>query len=298
MAAMSKLQSKTAQAAPASVISLNPDTFTSGGLLDDVDVTITNAAFLMWDYDGTVAVPVPALGVTMRLPGEESDPDPAKDHDQYYSCGKTEDFAPNTEGTGLVPIGTKTGLNNSSNGGLFIASLINIGVPKTLFDSGNIQSIVGIKMHVNRVPAPEGRQARPDGRKPEILVATKLISLPGESGQTGATGNAGSKPGLSKVSKSAAAPVKANPTTASPAASQAGSADAGLDEELVGVVLELVSEAGGTLAKKLIAPKVFARYKGRPEQGAAMKRAASDEFLMGLTEAGFAYDGATLSVAG
>lgn len=295
-----KLTSKTTAAAPIAAISLDPDTYSSGGLLDDVDVVITNAAFMLWDYNGKVAVAVPALGVTMRLVGEESDPDESKDHDQYFSCGKTEDFVPNADGSGLVPVGAKTSLNNTCNGGLFLAGLVNVGLPKTVLASGDIRGIIGMRGHVNRVPAPErtGVEPRADGRKPEILIMTKLIALPGEAATAKPTGAV--KAGLSKVAtiaKPDAATATASVSASAPQVPSATSVgDASLDAELSEVVLTLVSEAGGTIAKKMIAPKVFALYKGNPNQGAAMKRASSDEFLMGLTESGFAYDGATLSI--
>lgn len=301
--AMSKIGAKAGQAATGSVLlSLNPDTFTSGGLLDDADVVVRDAAFLMWDYNGQQAVAVPALGITFRIKGEESDPDESKDHDQYYSCGKAEDFVPAEGGIGLIAVGAKTGLNNNTNAGLVLASFIAAGVPKTRFDSGNIKTaLVGVECHVNRVPAPERSNAtpRPDGRKPEILVVTKLLALPGEgSGQVRQTA---SKPGLSKVSgatKANGAPAIAHVTPNAGVATTMSPSDPELDAELAPVLLELIEANGGTLPKKLIGMKVFGRFKGDPRQSAAMKRASSDEFLMGLTEAGFTYDGATLAFAG
>ena len=307
-----KLGSKAGAALQLAVVSLNPETFTSGGLLDDVDVVVKDAAFLMWDYSGKVAVAVPALGITFRLVGEENDPDESKDHDQYYSCGKPEDFAPTADGSALQIVGAKQSLNNNSNGGLFLASLVAVGVPKSVFETNNIKALTGMRLHVNRVPAPErvGLEQREGQRKPEVLVATKLLALPGEG-----AGSAQSKSGLSKVS-----PGKANgaastainqsrqtPVQGGQTSQSAGNASSGTesnDDELTAVVLEIALAAGGSIAKKLIGPKVFAAYKGRPDQAQAMRRAASDDFLMGLGEVPsadgtavytFAYDGATLT---
>ena len=65
------------------------------GLLDNVDVTFAEVRVVLWDYNGKVSVPVPALKVSMEL-------DDGIAQEQYYSLGKATDWQPNEDGTQIV----------------------------------------------------------------------------------------------------------------------------------------------------------------------------------------------------
>ena len=280
--------SKTAAPAKVAGISLDPSTFTEGGLLDDADVSIADAAFLMWDYDGKVNPAAPALGITLKT-------DDGKDHDEYLSAGKAEYFVPNEDGSGLVPVGDKTALNNNCNAAIFLASLISIGVPVELLASGNIKAIIGMRLHINRVPAPErpGLAQQDPNKKRTNLVATKLLSLPGEA--------APAKPALG-MSKTATGGVKA-PVPAAKAPVAAAPAPAAASDELTaettGYVIQVLGEAGGTVARKAISPKVFAAAKagGSADPASVMKLAFTEDFLMSAGDGAWTFDGTNITIA-
>ena len=141
--------------------SLRPsDAVEGGGLLDNVDVTWEEVRFEMWDYNGTQQ-PSPALKVGMKL----EDGDKA---DQFFSCGKAEDWAPSKDGTKLVPIGGARGLNKSSNFMILLDSLIKAGFPEDKIGD-ECTVLEGLECHMVRVPAPKRpglapAKARADGR--------------------------------------------------------------------------------------------------------------------------------------
>lgn len=305
---------KTTSAPAKANISLAPSTFAvGGGLLDDADVEIMDAAFLLWDYNGK-APQGPALGITFRiLEGGKHKiaEDKAKfesgfeDHDQYFSAGKIEYFAPNDDGTGLVPTGDKTAITQSCNTAMFLSSLVNVGVPESVLASGNIKDLVGTRLHVNRVEQEARKQGKNStfsgdpNKKQEILVATKLISLPGEAPKAAT--------GLSKAGPSKATPTK----SASPAPVQsvlpspsvvAGGFDPTdpLHEKAQTWLLEVLMEAGEEgIARKEVGAKIFAKAKvaldGKPDPDGpkAMKLAFGEEFLKSGAEngAGWSFDG-------
>ena len=89
-------------AAPAvTYISLSPDDATQGGLIDDIDVEITDAATCEWDYNGQQEAG-PALAI------EFTDPNGAT-HAQYYSAGKAIDWSPTENGEGFQAVSGKQG---------------------------------------------------------------------------------------------------------------------------------------------------------------------------------------------
>ena len=76
-------------------VSLRPSSYTSGGLIDDCDVTFKELRFALWDYDGKADADVPALRVTMETEDGESTI-------QYFSAGRTDHFMPTEDGLGAV----------------------------------------------------------------------------------------------------------------------------------------------------------------------------------------------------
>lgn len=308
------ITNKTQAPANTGGISLAPSTFVQGGgLLDDADVEITDAAFCMWDYNGNVKPEVPALGLQLRrLEDGNWVPDPKnkesgyEDNDQYWSAGSAEYFVPNDSGGGLKTVGDKTSIVNSTNAALLIASMVNCGVPESLFASGNIKDLIGLRMHVNRMEQPKkgGNKAGFTGdpnKKSEVLVCTKLISLPGQQPAQTAT--------VSKTAQKVnGKPAQAAATTAKPAAAAETPAPAsgGFDPnndahvEAMSKVLEVLSNAeGGTILRKNLAPAVFKLYeKGDKTAPVSMKLAFDEGFLKGGQEAGMGwqYDGTTVSI--
>lgn len=270
-------------AAPASVVSLNPESFVhGGGLLDDADVEVTAAQFVMFDYNGTKDA-VPALGLTLV------DAD-GKETDQYFTCGKATDFVPSGDGMSLIPVGQKTSLNDSSNLGQLLLSLLNAGFPSDKL-SDQASFLIGLNAHVNRVVVQKAKGANDKDR--EALLVTKINRMPWEpKGAVGAKPAA--RPAIAGKANGAAKPGPvAVATSAAPAAG-----DDGLTEVVTEVLIGALAENGGQLAKKDIATAVFkAIGKDHPnfaQRAKIVSLAFSDAFLS--TAEGITYDGATVSM--
>jgi hypothetical protein len=283
---MSPMQSKTntAAAAPKAAISLAPSSFVAGGgLLNDEDVTITDAAFSLWDYQGKSAVQVPALGI------EFTDAD-GKAEEQYYSCGKIDHFVPSEDGKSLVPVADKTAISNQANAALFLGSLVNAGLPEDILAAGDITRLVGAKVHVQRVPQPKRSTDDPGAKAKEILVVTKILALPGETGKPkGLTkaGTAGVKPNGAATKTTAPAPVAA-----------AAAADTSeLDTATTEAVIEVLGANDGTVALKALPAKIFAASKGNPLQKQMMKRSIEEDFIATAGDGLFTFDGTNVSLA-
>lgn len=300
-------------------ISLAPSTFTQGGgLLDDADVEVIDAAFCLWDYNGSVKPDVPALGLSLRrLEGGQPSPKDGTesgfdDNDQYYSCGSPDAFVPNEDGTGLKPVGDKTSIVNSTNAALLLASMVNCGLPEDVLASGNIKDLVGLRMHVNRMEQPkkggnkEGFQGGKDpNKKQEVLVCTKIISLPGETQAATKGPVVVSKTGTAKAKTNSSPVQTATKPPANAATAQSASASGGFDAEnplhavAQASVLAVLMENDGSVLRKDLAPKVFQSFeKGDKGAPAIMKLAFDEGFLKGGMEAGagWQYDGTTVSI--
>jgi hypothetical protein len=229
-------------------VSLNPtDMYEGGGLLDDLDATVEEAAFVMFDYNGKVPVPIPTA--YFKLVGEDGEP-----HDQYWSIGK--DFAPSQDGGTLVATGTATGINRGSNFGILMASIVEAGFPANrLTDS--IKVMEGMKCHLNRIAAPKRgtvKAPRADGKVYDdtILVISKIHQLPWETPKKG---------------KGGAAPVKGK------------AANEDLDTELTEVVQNILMEKGGEITRQQLAAATFQALKENQNRNAMVKRVYEDEFL-------------------
>jgi hypothetical protein len=179
--------------------SLNPDDAVQGGLLDDADVEIVGARFDIFTYStGQTGV-----GAIINFRDAEE-----KIHEQFYSAGQSDRYVPSDDKTKLLLTGTATGLNQSSNLVAYLSSLVNAGVPKPFF-SDSIGVMVGMKLHVNRVNQPgravlAGSESAEGGRPKTILLATKLLSMPGEkTGKAATKATAKATPGAAPVAASA-----------------------------------------------------------------------------------------------
>lgn len=273
-------------AAPAVAgISLAPSTFVEGGgLVGDVDVEVTDAQFVMFDYNGTIAVPVPALGLSLKeINGE-------KTHDQYFSCGDAEQFAPSSDGSSLIPTGDRTSINTSSKAAMFLISMVNAGVPETLLASGNIKDIIGLRVHVIRVASPKRAGLTNQKEGATDLTVSKLIALPGE------TVKAPAKTGLGATKPNGAAKAVAVAPVAS--ASTSAEVDPALAEATAAEVVALLAANDGTILHKNVSAALFKQIdKANPLRAAITKLAFDKDWLASVAEeAGFTFDGTTLSM--
>lgn len=257
----------------ANVISLCPEDFVQGGLLQDVDVEVKGAVFEVFDYGGrtTMRAEAPlALKMTMVPVGSQ------EEHEEYVSAGSSRDFLPNpdTSGDTVMSAGTSSQLRLGSNYALFSGSLIAAGFPKAVLREGKAHSLVGLVFHMERRARPKmaGIDTPEDKREKQYIHCAKIIRLPGETGKGAAAARPGAKAG-----------VKAD-----------------LDAE--GLATLAVEKAVDTLnanGKSLAMNKLkILLVPGLKELSAAQKQEVNK--MLGdpawLTEKGFTVDGATVSI--
>lgn len=158
-------------------ISLNPETYTQGGFLDDVDATLTELRFCLWDYGDAQKYGVsPALRVTIETEGYD------KSVTQHYRAGDSKFLQPSNDGKNLLPVSMnkdhKHGtLREDSNASRFIRSLVESGFPRHLLDGGDISVVDGTKVHLisQLQPKRPGLSGQGDKDK-QIVLVEKILS--------------------------------------------------------------------------------------------------------------------------
>jgi hypothetical protein len=221
-------------------VSLNPDTFSKGGLIQDVDVEIIGGRYTL----------EPPAGYTQRdrvfAELQLKVLDDGSEVEQYWSVGKNTDFTPSTDGLELVPSGSRENLNDNSNFSIFIQNLVNVQFPKTAL-TDKLDCLFGTQIHVVRIPAPEreGLEKGADAKKSYILVPNKLIKLPGEKSKA----RVGAKKGAA-----------AAPTVGAPPANTESTMDAGeVETQALVDVTEIMGE-GKALAIPMLKAQVIRRH--------------------------------------
>ena len=246
-------------------VSLNPETFTEGtGLIDDRDVTFESNAFVMFDYNGKRPPGFPAVKSVLKVDEEKIE--------QYWTMGSEKDWKPSDDGKQLLAIGSATGIRASSNGGIFLKSLVEAGFPADKLGE-DISVLDGLQAHVIRVPAPErGGLKKEKEKKYEdtILVVSEIKVLPWEVKKP-----KGAPAGKPKGAVPATVATKGKANMAVPK-SEVGEE---LAQKATNTLLSILSEGGGTLTKKEIPGKIFQLLKTDEDKNAILKLAFSDEFL-------------------
>lgn len=265
-------------------ISLRPSEAVQGGLIDDIDAKITDAKFIMYDYNGTVQNPTPALGLELELS------DGVK-HEEYFSAGDSKYWAPSGDGKTLVPTGDKTHLTNTCKLVIFLGELVNAGFSEDKLGAGDITCLVGLKAHFQRKADPKRQGLQRTGKNADreysTLVVTKILGMPGEAEKPQA---AASKPVAGQPSTNAAAPAAAAP---------AASGD--VNDAAINTMLELLPANGGSIAKNKLSALVF-KLIGKGHAYEAIRNAVTQEvfkdaFLKTGADAGlWAFDGTTVSL--
>jgi hypothetical protein len=291
-------------------VSGNPQTFTEGALLDDVDARIAKVRTNLFTYEGT-STTVPAACVTF-LYGPNRD----QEYVQQYSAGDIRDFVPDGPeggtGTGFNAVGERGVLSKGSNWGRFLLSLAANGFPVERLDPGDFSVLEGTDVHLlrevqktftgSRSAAPNKEQkddgpAAAGGPKPKekdrtILLVSAIHALPGAQPGTGTatatkpTATAGAKkaptPPATKPAP-ASHPTPAHTATPAPATAvaEAPTETADQDEALRGVLLGILGEAGDKgLKKKELVPKVYTAITNDAIfRNWAAKRVVMDDFL-------------------
>ncbi len=163
-------------------ISLNPKTFSMGGLLNDADVEITSSRFTVYDYNGTITDPQ-QMSVALRLDMRVLDS--GEEHVEYFSFGRVPDWSISEDGKTVDPI---TGKRPNANSvfSMFIQSLIEAGFDEARLDAGDVSVLEGLKVHVIRKAAPEswkslpGMKRKEEGREKTYLAVERILEQPQE----------------------------------------------------------------------------------------------------------------------
>lgn len=232
-------------------VSFKPETFIEGGaLLDDINLDITYARFIMGDYDGKMMEKVPMLKMVVR--SEEGE-----EHTQFYSVGGTGDFAPDDTGKGLNKVGSKSALVKSSNFGLLMTSLVEAG-----FDAGNINNddisfLEGIRAHFIRKAVKREGLENKKGKDNTVLVIDRLLEA--------------KKATAGKGKATAKASAKVDNTA--------------LLDEVKNILIEVLSEQDESkIAKKNILGKILPKIKDNPAKKEIISTVTNDEYLGGQDE--------------
>jgi hypothetical protein len=269
--------------------SLIPTDWTSGGLINDVDVTIMDMTFVDdWTYNGAVSDPVLALKVTFK-------PDEGDPVEQCFSAGDLARWMPDPNNPKhVVPAegSSAKALNNNTNCAAFLGSIIDAGFPLNVKGhevSEFVDVFEGLYCHVMRVPQKKrsGIQ-QADAKERDVLVVSNIHRLPWEAAKTGAKSTAavaGKTNGAAKA-KLAAAPVEEEETAT----------DDALVEEAATLVATVLEEKGGSVASGQLSIALLKHLQGNDNRAAIIALVKNPEFL-GMEGAPWSFDGKMLTAA-
>jgi hypothetical protein len=267
-------------------VSMDPDTFVSGGLPGDFDGVVKEARTCVWNYDNGNGPKLDdqgnvVFGLFVRLTIERADDD---DVIQYYSAGYPDSFQPSedgenaseqneaglNEGVCFIPVGTKTALGRDTHYAQMLGALRDANWKGSF--SGDVRFLEDINAHWDRVPlkkrsgvvAAEGEGGRK--RASDILVPTAILESVNVATKPTATGKTGSA-----AAKSAPAAAKGN---------QGSGSD--LDAKLRDIVIANLPADGSAVKKGAFAGKVMSSKSLIPaEKSKGVPRVASNDFLNG-----------------
>lgn len=191
-------------------VSFCGDDFVQGGLIDNVDVVIKDIVFTKDLPSEEYRSAVPVFFAKAYL-GMLDDPNVVID--QSWSCGALKDHQPvddegNEADEGHRLIGSA--MMKGSNFHHFVQSMELNGLSKELTRSGDLRSLIGAEMHVERKTIKREGLAgavREDGRAAgQVLLCTKMLHAPGEKRVTKAR-PAARTAAAARTSAAAAAPA-------------------------------------------------------------------------------------------
>lgn len=211
----------------------------SGGKFDDYVGLIKKARFELWDYNGKFPK-APFYHMTVEM-------EDGYVTEEYITIGDAKLYFPTADG--MEVNGTKE-ISPSSNFGILMGSFVNVGFSEDVLDTNPTTGVEGTKFHFQRVAPPENRKEMKkkegkDEKASPVLIATELISLPGEA-----------------KAKAVGASVDA------------------VKGKVTAIITQLLNEAKGkTLTKVALTPGLVAKCAGDSDQGAMIGIALSDDFL-------------------
>lgn len=291
--------------------SLNPDDMLAGGLPSDFRGTITDAAYVKWDYEGTSDKPV--LGVRLTIKPDDPEVNKGKPVVQVYSAGDLQFWAPSDEdgevqdeGPYAVRVGKKAEMSNNTNYAHLMETILDSGeaakgkpfTRKNLTSS--VECLVRLDAQWVRVPQKqrkglvdlndpaEAAEAAPTkARTKEILAVVEVFGYDPD-------GAAEAPKPKAKAAK--AAPVEEDEPEPEEEAAEEAAELSPLDAGLTKVIVKAILKAGGALKKGKLAALVLAAYATDKAKNKAVSRSAEEEFLSASEAWKFDEDTGILSI--
>jgi hypothetical protein len=250
-------------------VSLLPDDFIQGGLIDDVDARIVTARWVEYDYGGKAEKP--ALAIHLNILTQDGE------HDEYYSCGDLSRLQPNRADGGRTLLPLDGHIIRNTKAAWLLESFIVAGFPKT--DIGtDLAAFDNTEVHLLRRADPErvGLKSQRDPSKGQqtTLLVKNILSLPKDPNKlqfVGAGVNASQSVGAPSASTGAPAAVSAP-------------AQAGVDIEAKATehILNVLGSNGGVIAKAKLSAELIKSVGAAGDvaiQGPILGKAFSNDWM-------------------
>lgn len=259
------------------------------GLLSNADVRITDAVITTWSDAGERALVGgreandPCGKITFEpLEGD------GEEQVQYLSAGKGNRLAPSEdgeepaeEGPFLIPVegSSAKGLNKQSRLYQFLASCSKPASGKLKFDSGildekGLTGLVGMELHVLRVPAPQQSSvAKEEGaREHTMLTCHEIYALPGK-GKPSPTRKPKDEDDEDEAPKKGKKPVKEE--------KDEDEGEGSVEEETQTLIVKALSKAGEPMTKDEVVKAIFGAATKSANRKKILAMAQDDDFLGG-----------------
>lgn len=244
----------------------DPENYSSGGFLDNVDATVIASKVDTWEEAEGQCY----WHITFQPDDADADP-----HTQYYRIGTLDQFTPSNDKTEAIPIG-EARMNKKVGAAQFTAAVITSGFPRNQL-SKNVTYIVGLRFHLQAFAQEEIKQdsAKFKGKKKDggrtIVLPTKLLEPLAKSA------NVLRGPVQGRPNGQAGAPQQSTPgpVTAPPTPTGAG---ADVEFEAQNLVLLTLTEKG-VAQKRSLPTLAFQKISDAAVRNAATRFLASDPWL-------------------
>ena len=283
------------QGQAAGVVSLALDDMVEGGGPPiQQNLTIKDAVFGYFDYGGK-APQVTALKVEFVTDSGEVLTA------QHYSVGDPTRFQPSADGQHLIPVGGAAGVNKTSNFGVLLVELANVGFPIDRLTAEGIGLLKGFYAYWDgkTVPGRTGlgqQTAGGQNRQPVVCVPTVLHRLPWDAATAEAGNPAASPaaPGTPPTPPAPAVPLAVPPPQVDAAAQQQQAA-AGQDPN-VGHLKAIVDSLPQSFGLNDIQREIYSRH-GNDSFRDSLSMMASNPATVGpaLNQLGYSLNGMTVT---
>lgn len=257
----------------------------ASGLLDDARVVITNAQVV--NFTAKAGQTYVNLDVTYKN-GEQ-------DVTEHYLIGGSDQWAPNKDKTGVIPVGREGGkIWNRSDVVKFWASLKNAGFRNGQNVGNDCSVLKGLDVHVKRVTT-DGTYKDKEGKERQraVLLVTKIYGQAGATGQANAAKKPVARPAAKPVGNTGVVPAAAGGNTPTPT----GDVDTLATDTLIELLAAGQPFATSELGRAAFVP-LTKKKTPAPTRAAVIGRIEDPAFLGGLAEQGLiAFDGQSVSAA-